>query len=128
LLPLGWVNADARGINNNGEVVGSGYDGTGLRKGGKVFIYSGGKYTFLSPDGYSAVVATGINDSGKVIGCEPVYRGFPVNGFIYSDGTFTYLPPRVIPFGINNKGVVVGSKTDDYGMGFFIATPITTLK
>ena len=121
LLPRGWVNAWAVGINNNGQVVGWGKDSAGKSKG---FICNSGKYTFIVPFDYPVSVS-GINDSGEVTGCAVFPRAFyPADGFIYSNGTYTYLPSGIIPYGINNKGIVVGTKQDDFGVRGFIATPV----
>jgi probable HAF family extracellular repeat protein len=91
LLPRGWIYAIARDINNNRDVVGWGNDGTvGVRVGIKGFIYSGGKYTFILPEGWPNAEATGINDRGEVIGHAPSHV-FPGNGFIYSNGKFRFI-------------------------------------
>ena len=68
IIPPGWSNAVALGINDVGAVVGVGQDSTGTRKG---FLYSGGSngtYTELLPPGWSNAEALGINNSGAVVG------------------------------------------------------------
>ena len=126
LLPPGWVNARFYHINNNGEVVGEVDDGTELPKGKKGFIYSGGKYTFFLPYGKRIISVTDMNDTGEVIGWAQDPDSFTDYGFVYRNGTFTFLPAWVIPCGINNKGVVVGHAGyyRDSVQGF-IATPVT---
>ena len=53
-------------INNKGVVAGSALKGIG-RIVHKNFIYSGGLYTFLGPEGWSFLHAKGINDNGWVV-------------------------------------------------------------
>jgi hypothetical protein len=55
----------------------------------------------------------GVNDAGQVVG------GSSLGGFVYSGGTFTFLPSinGVLPtaFGISNAGLVVGSYSTSLG-------------
>jgi len=77
LFPPGWSLVSADAINDNGVVVGQGYDGAGVSKG---FIYSGGTYTELLPPGWSEAYAYGINNSGAIVGsgydAKDVMKGF----------------------------------------------------
>ena len=114
LLPAGWSSASATGINDNGEVVGSGIDATGIGRG---FVYSDGAYTFLLPRGWSSASATCINNNGKVVGSvsndsEELYH-FYGKGFIYSGGNYTFILPDgwsdAYDLDINNNGDVIGN-------------------
>ena len=53
------------------------------------FIYEGGKYTYLAPSGSPYTVATGISNSGEVVGyyLNPATR--KAEGFSYSGGKYT---------------------------------------
>jgi hypothetical protein len=110
-------------------VVGEVDNGTLMPKWNKGFIYRDGKYNFFVPDGMNDITVTGINDSGEIVGSAQDPDSFTDYGFVYCNGTFTYLPAWVIPCGINNKGVVVGhSGYYSYGVQGFIATPVTKPK
>lgn len=102
--PPGWTESSAWDINENGDVVGGGVDGSGIRKG---FIYSTKTNTYIEilPQGWSgAFYVYGINNNRDVIGREyPTSRGFLYHG---STGTYTELP--FTPSAINNHGDVVG--------------------
>ena len=87
LLPPGWTQAAAYGINGNGEIIGYGNDGA-MYKG---FLYSGGTYTELLPPGWTQASANGINDLGEVVGYGN--DGATYKGFLYSGGTYTELLP-----------------------------------
>ena len=70
--------------------------------------------------------ASGINDSGQVVG----YVGSPNNtdGFIFGAGTFTQVDVPILNafstevLGINNNGELVGIFSDDTGQHGFVAT------
>jgi uncharacterized membrane protein len=121
LLPEGWSSASVTGINDTGDVVGSGIDATGIGRG---FVYSDGAYTFLLPAGWSSASATGINNNGEVVGwvsnaSNELYH-FYGKGFIYSSGNYTFILPEgwsiAYDLDINNNGDVIGSGEDADGI------------
>jgi len=79
---LGGNTSLAQAINSSGQVVGYAFPGNGNSA---AFLYSGGVMTNLEPAGTGGA-AYGINDAGQVVGDV---SNVP---FIYSGGTFTYLP------------------------------------
>jgi len=116
LLPPGWEGAIANGINNRGDVVGTGSNAKGERRG---FIYKEGIYTELLPLGWVDAEVGGINDKGVVIG-----RGIKnytdddlPKGFIYKNGVYKTLRSPLFPptvhldsiNDINDFGAIVGS-------------------
>jgi probable HAF family extracellular repeat protein len=121
LLPPGWEGAIANGINNRGDVVGTGSNAKGERRG---FIYKEGIYTELLPLGWVDAEVGGINDKGVVIG-----RGIKnytdddlPKGFVYRNGVYMTMRSPVLPptvhldsiNDINDYGTIVG--TCSYGV------------
>ncbi len=111
LLPPGWREAYAYGINDRGAVVGYGRD----RAVYKGFLYSDGSYTELLPPGWREAYAYGINNKGAVVGWGYNTAG-ALRGFIYSDGSYIeLLPPGwrwAEAHGINDSRTVVGYGSD----------------
>ena len=126
----------ANGINSNGQVAGYFIDAAGSTHG---FVYTGGTWTTLDDpnasdcltSGASGVstattttVATGINDSGQVVGnYSDCATG--AHGFVYDGGTWSTLdnPNGVgstFATGINNTGQVAGYYYDAAGMHGFV--------
>jgi len=122
LLPPGWHRAFAEAINENGVVVGCGFDGTST----KGFIYQDGEYTELLPPGCEYATAEDINNNGVVVGFG--YDGTTTKCFIYDNGEYTeLLPPGWKSTGptpsyvcINDSDVVVGSGSDGTAHKSFI--------
>jgi len=118
--PDGSIDIYARGINNEGDVVGWFKDANGVRKG---FIYSNGEFTELLPDGWEYVQAVGINNKGEVIGNGTTSSGAD-KFFVYSNGNFTELlpdgPQYAYAWDINDKGEVVGNGGISHGGASFI--------
>ncbi len=81
------------GINNDGEVIGYGYDSSLI---GHSYLYSGGTYTEILPPGWINVDVQSpfnkINNNGEVIGGGIDSSG-NYKGFLYSKGTYTELIP-----------------------------------
>jgi probable HAF family extracellular repeat protein len=66
LRPENWYGVYPSGINNKGQVVGSGqvaYFGQPLG-----FLYDNGAYTVLFPEGYASSYLYGINGNGQAVG------------------------------------------------------------
>jgi probable HAF family extracellular repeat protein len=72
--------------------------------------------------------AEGVNNSGHVVGTygDDVVQG---NGFLYHDGVFSnvgtpslppFIPPRTMPQGISNSGLIVGNYQDTEGEHAFV--------
>jgi len=79
LLPPGWERAEAIAINDNGFVLGDGYD-NGIEK---CFIYKDGKYTELLPPRFSSAdFARDINNNDVVLGSGFSIHGGYQRGFI----------------------------------------------
>jgi probable HAF family extracellular repeat protein len=111
----GTYGAQAYGINNRGDIVGSYVDSALVQHG---YLYSNGSYTTLNaPAGVLPfnTQAFGINDRGQIAG-EYFSRNDNTSsiGYVYNNGTFTTLGD---PFGnrinyyassINNSGQIVG--------------------
>jgi hypothetical protein len=104
---------DARGLNNQGQIVGS-YTSGGRQY---AFINNGGTYSTLSLPGTSNV-AWGINDNGQVVG------RYDNHGYIYnttdSSTTTINVPSSVTTtvYGINDAGQVSGFYNNGSNFGF----------
>ena len=123
LLPTGWTNSRAMGINNNGDIVGYGSDGAGN---GGSFIYSNGIIEIAPlPVGFNMTNFQAINDNGIVTGYGSKYveniNAYTEVSFIYDNGTYTELLNQQYSTAhdINNSGVVAG-RPDNSGQTGFI--------
>ena len=101
----GALHTWARGINNQGTIVGSYQDVVTGRLSG--FRLDGEVFTPIDVGGAVATEVMGINDRGDVVGVYNASRGFMMRGAVitlidYPDAAFT------IATGINNHGDVVG--------------------
>jgi probable HAF family extracellular repeat protein len=103
-------------INNNGDVVGSYFDGTNPSQG---FRYDGTTYTPINSTDGGFLQASGINDTGHVVGTFAATVGIlnSMQGFLlHPDGTFSILSVPGATFtdamGINNAGQIVGRFRD----------------
>ena len=63
--PFGTMGTDAKGINNEGQVVGFYTDSNGVAHG---FLYSGGTYTTIDDPSGTDTILSGINDAGQIVG------------------------------------------------------------
>jgi probable HAF family extracellular repeat protein len=101
---------EALGINDSGEVVGTGYISDSNFH---AFLYSGGKMTDLGPRGAVQASAIAINNSGQIIGGYYLTSG-AVGEFLITNGKLTTLPVpagsyAVTAFAINDIGDIVGT-------------------
>ena len=101
---------EALGINDSGEVVGTGYISDSNFH---AFLYSGGKMTDLGPRGAVQASAIAINNSGQIIGGYYLTSG-AVGEFLITNGKMTTLPVptgsyAVSAFAINDIGDIVGT-------------------
>ena len=99
-------------VNASGQAAGFTYDFDPNNR--HACLYSGGHVTDLGTlPGWSSSEATGINNSGQIVGFG-VTASYDQRGFIYSTGTMTDLGTLGAPggyshaYGINNAGQVVG--------------------
>jgi probable HAF family extracellular repeat protein len=103
-------NSDALGINNHGQVVGH-LSADCCSDLGSAFLYSGGTLTDLGRFGRPGSLASGINDSGQIVGW--VYLGpGQERAFSYSSGTISDLGTlggsSSLARQVNNAGQIVG--------------------
>lgn len=107
IIPPGWTESLAYGINSGGEIAGNGVDGNGNHYG---YHYHNGIFTEIVPPGWNDIVLEDINDKGDITGYGN--DGLTIKGFILSNGVYiALLPPDALrsrAIGINNMGQVVG--------------------
>jgi probable HAF family extracellular repeat protein len=106
LFPSG---TEANGINNSGEVVGTGYLSSSTFH---AFLYSGGKMKDLGPSGAFQASAYAINTSGQIVGSYLLNSGAS-GTFLYTNGTMTTIPnpagsSEALGVAINDNGEIVG--------------------
>jgi hypothetical protein len=110
LLPPGWDDCSAYGINNDGVVIGRGVQEGKI----KSFMYHDGEYTEIAPPGWHNVLVEGINDQGVIVGCGQDDSGVLYKSFIYNDGVYTEIAEPdwqvTTAIEINNNGTVVGNR------------------
>jgi probable HAF family extracellular repeat protein len=107
LFPSG---TEAYGINNAGEVVGTGYINSSTFH---AFLYSGAKMKDIGPSGAFQATAYAINTSGQVVGTYSLNSGAS-GTFLYTNGKMTKLPNPAGSSGafgtaINDNGEIVGT-------------------
>ena len=95
------------------------------------FLYSGGSMQDLGTLGGSLSYASGINNSGQVVGYAETNGGF--SAFVYSGGTMQDLNNLIDPtsgwtltdaYGIYDSGQIVGEGYLGGQLGAFLLTPI----
>ena len=107
LFPSG---TEAYGINNAGEVVGTGYINSSTFH---AFLYSGGKMKDIGPPGAFQASAYAINTAGQIVGTYSLNSGAS-GTFLYTNGMMTTLPNPPGSRGgfgvaINDNGEIVGT-------------------
>src|SRR5580704_13704434 len=100
---------EAYGINNAGEVVGTGYLSDSNFH---AFLYTGGKITDIGPPGSLQASAVAVNNSGQIVGSYYLTSGGG-GEFLYSNGKMTTLPlpagaSAVSANAINDNGEIAG--------------------
>jgi hypothetical protein len=103
-----FPGTDLSGIDDFGQIVGTGWTGTGEHG----FSYSSGIFTPITPEGSVFSVANGISDSGRyVVGQYGTPSGAAL-GFLDTAGSFRTIQfPRAAftsAQGVNNSGEIVG--------------------
>lgn len=107
LFPSG---AEAYGINNSGEVVGTGYLSPSNFH---AFLYANGKMTDIGPPGSLQASADAINNVSQIVGNYYLTSGGG-GAFLYSNGTVATLPvpagaSSVSALAINDNGEIAGA-------------------
>jgi probable HAF family extracellular repeat protein len=100
----GGVFSAASGINNSGEVVGSGDNSASDERAWK---YQNGAMTDIGTLGGPQASATALNDSGEIVGFAQTSSDAD-HGFLYTGGKMTDLGLNIFPDAINKLGVIVG--------------------
>ncbi len=97
----GAANTYLDGINNSGQIVGS-----GITAG---FLLNGGTFSTITAPGERFTYPQAINDSGLIVG----FTAFNSRGFLYSGGSYTFIDfpgaRGTQANAINNLGVIVGA-------------------
>ena len=132
ILYPGSAGSPAWGINDAGEVVGY-YSDDGATYHG--YTYSGGTFTNLDYPGAVDTYLYGINNSGQIVGAwgDATFDKWGneiTHGFLLDNGTLTSfdLPyagiDSVLPYAVNDSGVIVGQTIDanDMFLGFEATT------
>jgi probable HAF family extracellular repeat protein len=127
--PPDAVVTEAFGINNRGQVVGFYGDAGGAVHG---FVWSKGSFTKIDVPGATGSGALDINDRGEIVGAYADAQA-KTHGFRVRKGVFTTIdPPGAVdvpgspgfaataPFGINNRGQVVGQYADAQGLHAYL--------
>ncbi|MDP9064787.1 MAG: hypothetical protein M3O06_02845, partial [Pseudomonadota bacterium] len=111
--PYSSVETSARGINNDGDVVGDFADSTQSAAGTELgFKYDDGKYKKISFPGARDTDANGINHEGVIVGTYDTNSGD--HGYVLDEGNYIALPdpPNQNGFpdfnAINDEGEIVG--------------------
>ncbi|MEJ7640467.1 MAG: hypothetical protein WKF75_21485, partial [Singulisphaera sp.] len=112
-VPVG-PNTHTGALNDSGQLVWNADAGFEY---GRAYVWTGGVSRPIDPPGYQRVQATGLNNSGQVIGTGLVTRPGPgggedLHGFLWRHGEVEDLgnlgSQFVVPFAINDAGQVTG--------------------
>jgi probable HAF family extracellular repeat protein len=117
---IGGANAEARALNNSGDVVGQARQPDGFAR---AVLWHDGTPQVLGTLGGRFSDANDINESGQVVGESGTAGGFLGTAFLYADGQMTSLgylgQPGPFSFSnglaINNSGEVTGGASNDKG-------------
>jgi uncharacterized membrane protein len=127
--PPGAAVTEAFGINNRGDIVGFYGDAGGALHG---FVLSKGSFRTIDVPGATGSGGLDINDRGEIVGAYADAQG-KTHGFRLRKGVFTTIdPPGAVdvpgspgfaataPFGINNRGQIVGQYADAEGLHAYL--------
>jgi hypothetical protein len=126
VTPPGSTSSQFIGINDSGQIVGT----YGNSSGNYGFLLSNGVYTAINPPGVRQVTpsapyngggtsAIGINNNGEIVG-EWLPATGPIDGFIYSGGSFTNTAISdstysTTLYGVNDSGLISGFEATGTG-------------
>jgi probable HAF family extracellular repeat protein len=120
-------NTNAIGINDRGQIVGRFADPRGALHG---FLLNGDVFTRIDFPGATETLLVGINDRGQIAGAfsdreqfvdwfNDLNNAAGSHGFLLDDRAFTSIDfpgtPGAVPYGINDRGRIVGSFIDGRG-------------
>ena len=116
----GYSATTVRGIDNNGDVVGS-----AMQAGNTIgFLYSGGAFTPIAVPGAASTTAAGIDNSGRIVGFYTLAGNSRVHGFLYDGGSYSTIDApgaeTTEALALNDDGDVVGSFRDAQGLHGFL--------
>jgi probable HAF family extracellular repeat protein len=113
----GAVRTIPQGINDKGDIVGTYTDPDFSLHG---FLYSQGDYTQLDIPGAGRTDVTGINNRGQIVAfAADGGTATEPGGYIYEKGEWSKIEvindpdAFLVPDGINNRGVIVGSTSNE---------------
>jgi uncharacterized membrane protein len=125
----GALVTQPHGINNRGQIAGFYVDAGGKLHG---FLRSKGSFRTIDVPGAVGAIALDVNDRGEIVGGygDPQRR---THGYRLRKGVFTTIdPPGAVdvpgnpgfaataPFGINNRGQIVGQYADAQGLHAYL--------
>lgn len=127
MTDLGGWNSRAADINERGQIVGLSHTATQTTWGAHAILWENGVMIDLGTLGNQDSSASGINDSGQIVGSSNMHA------FIYDNGTMMDLNDLIDPDSgwilgtatdINNAGQIVGSGRINNKDHAFLLTPI----
>lgn len=128
MTDLGGWNSGAADINERGQIVGHSHTATQTTWGAHAILWENGVMIDLGTLGDQDSSASGINDSGQIVGSSNMHA------FIYDNGTMMDLNDLIDPDSgwvllgtatdINNAGQIVGSGRINNKDHAFLLTPI----
>jgi probable HAF family extracellular repeat protein len=127
----GFIGGSAKGINNSGQVVGSGALVIAGSSGAGAFLYSDGVVTGLNAlGGFTSSSANAINSTGAVVGSSNLSSPSEGFAFLYTAGTLTDLNTLVAndigtrlnnATGINDSEQIIAGGANGHA---FLLTPV----
>lgn len=120
----GANETEARGVNNNGVVVGAFQTGSGDFTTFHGFIFQNGSFTTLDFPSAPQTFVNGISSSGVVVGSYDNVSQNMTSSFMFQNGQFTNIDcapgssfNTIVAAGINDSGVVVEALSNSFKIG-----------